>query len=120
MTTAAVPTPASATRGSARGLPLWTMPATIRICLIRPIDAGSAGFFGSAPDFLTMMVRIPGRRAVPLPGGTACLLDMTSGRADRTELLRSRARWLPRPDPRTPLAGPTVRWGDGGPTAAGT
>src|SRR6516165_2137617 len=46
--TARMPTPMSATMGSAQGLALRTMPAAMRICLMRPRLAGSE--LGNQPD----------------------------------------------------------------------
>ena len=74
-TIAMIPMPVPMTIGSAFGFAFRTIPATMRICLIRPIEVGSAAsrlsFFDAAPDALfTMLVRIlcwPRRDETPRP-----------------------------------------------------
>src|SRR6516162_1622183 len=63
--TASTPIPARTTIGSARGFCLRMIPATMRICLMRPAEAGSAASFGvAAPAGLFAMegrIRAAGR-----------------------------------------------------------
>src|ERR1035441_10547509 len=56
---ATTPMPVMATMGRALGLVLRTIPATMRICLIRPGESASAAFRpAGAPGLFTMLVRI--------------------------------------------------------------
>src|ERR1039458_2366140 len=58
------PMPVRATMGRALGLVLRTIPATMRICLIRPGESASAAFRpAGAPGLFTMLVRIRVRGA---------------------------------------------------------
>src|SRR5215470_7876921 len=70
---ASTPIPARATSGSARGLVLRMIPATMRICLMRPAAAGSAPSFRFAAPagFFAMdgRIRAAGGCGKPPPGG---------------------------------------------------
>ena len=71
--TAITPIPARATIGSARGSDLRMIPATMRICLMRPAEAGSVVSFRFAAVVglfaMERRIRAGGRMWKPAPGG---------------------------------------------------
>src|SRR5579859_1494751 len=109
--TASTATPLPITIGSALGSDLRMIPATMRICLSRPADAGSASAFFAAlfdacaaapPGFFTMGVRIRACRARRETRSSCCHVQPVRGRPVEPASAVGRADQRPRHDPGEP------------------